>query len=157
MVVVGQVKLFVVSPGGNEKVVELCGPGHSFAEAVMFMGVPYVVSSQALADSLILTVSKEAVFHEIEADRRFALRMLAGLSRRLHGLIKDVEAYTLHSGVQRVIGYLLSTSTRSAPATAPLQNPPPSPCLPARPPSPALCRSRLNTSRACCTSWNRPV
>lgn len=108
VVVVGQVKLFVVSPGGNEKVVELCGPGHSFAEAVMFMGVPYVVSSQALADSLILTVSKEAVFHEIEADRRFALRMLAGLSRRLHGLIKDVEAYTLHSGVQRVIGYLLS-------------------------------------------------
>ena len=33
--------------------------------------------------------------------------MLAGLARRLHGLVKDVEAYTLHSGVQRVIGYLL--------------------------------------------------
>ncbi|HPO18922.1 MAG TPA: helix-turn-helix domain-containing protein, partial [Rubrivivax sp.] len=31
----------------------------------------------------------------------------AGLSRRLHGLIKDVQAYALHSGVQRVIGYLL--------------------------------------------------
>jgi CRP-like cAMP-binding protein len=29
------------------------------------------------------------------------------LSRRLHGLIKDVEGYALHSGVQRVIGYLL--------------------------------------------------
>jgi CRP-like cAMP-binding protein len=35
------------------------------------------------------------------------MRMLAGISRRLHGLVRDVEAYALHSGVQRVIGYLL--------------------------------------------------
>ncbi len=33
--------------------------------------------------------------------------MLAGISRRLHGLVQDVEAYALRSGVQRVIGYLL--------------------------------------------------
>jgi CRP-like cAMP-binding protein len=33
--------------------------------------------------------------------------MLAGLSRRLHGLVHDVQAYALQSGVQRVIGYLL--------------------------------------------------
>ena len=33
--------------------------------------------------------------------------MLAGLSRRLHGLVHDVQAYALQSGVQRVVGYLL--------------------------------------------------
>jgi CRP-like cAMP-binding protein len=33
--------------------------------------------------------------------------MLAGLARRMHGLVHDVEAYSLHSGLQRVIGYLL--------------------------------------------------
>ncbi len=105
--VVGQVKLFAISPAGTEKVIELCGPGHSFAEAVMFMEMPYVISAQTLADSLILSVGKSAVLDEIAASPDFALRMLAGLARRLHGLIKDVEAYTLHSGVQRVIGYLL--------------------------------------------------
>ena len=105
--VVGQVKLFAISPTGVEKVIEICGPGHSFAEAVMFMGVPYVVSAQTLADTLLLTIDKRTVLQEIEANPDFSLRMLAGLSRRLHGLIKDVEAYTLHSGVQRVIGYLL--------------------------------------------------
>jgi CRP-like cAMP-binding protein len=47
------------------------------------------------------------VEEEIARDPRFALRMLAGISRRLHGLVHDVEAYALHSGVQRVIGYLL--------------------------------------------------
>ena len=29
------------------------------------------------------------------------------MSRRLHGLISDVEAYSLRSGSQRIIGYLL--------------------------------------------------
>ena len=105
--VLGQVKLFALSPTGVEKVIELCGPGHTFAEAVMFMDAPYIVSAQTLTDSLVLTVAKQTVLNEIHANPDFALRMLAGLSKRLHGLIKDVQAYALHSGVQRVIGYLL--------------------------------------------------
>ena len=107
VVVVGQVKLFVLSPAGTEKVIELCGPGHSFAEALMFIGSPYVVSAQTLSETLLMTVEKSVVLDEITSNSSFAVRMLAGLSRRLHGLIKDVEGYALHSGVQRVIGYLL--------------------------------------------------
>lgn len=107
VVVLGQIKLFVVSPAGSEKVIDLCAPGRTFAEAVMFLGMPYVVSSQALTDTIVLTISKRVVLDEIAANPSFSLRMLAGLSRRLHGLIKDVQAYTLHNGAQRVIGYLL--------------------------------------------------
>jgi CRP/FNR family transcriptional regulator, dissimilatory nitrate respiration regulator len=107
VVVTGQVKLFVLSPAGQEKVVELIGPGQSFGEAIMFTDRPYILSAQSLADTLLLTVSKRAVLAEIERDHRFALRMLAGVSRRLHGLVHDVEAYALHSGLQRVIGFLL--------------------------------------------------
>jgi CRP-like cAMP-binding protein len=107
VVVTGQVKLFVLSPAGQEKVLELIGPGQSFGEAIMFTDRPYILGAQSLADTLLLTVSKQAVLAEIERDHRFALRMLAGLSRRLHGLVHDVEAYSLHSGLQRVIGFLL--------------------------------------------------
>ena len=77
------------------------------AEALMFTGRPYIVNAQALADSLVLSIGKEAVVGEIGRDPRLALRMLAGISRRLHGLVRDVQAYALHSGAQRVIGYLL--------------------------------------------------
>ncbi len=107
VVVTGQVKLFVLAASGQEKVVELISPGQSFGEAIMFTDRPYILSAQSLGDTLLLTVSKRAVLEEIARDHRFALRMLAGLSRRLHGLIHDVEAYALHSGLQRVIGYLL--------------------------------------------------
>jgi CRP-like cAMP-binding protein len=111
VVVTGQVKLFVLSPNGQEKVVELIGAGQSFGEAIMFTDRPYILSAQSLTDTLLLTVSKQAVLDEIERDHRFALRMLAGLSRRMHGLVHDVEAYALHSGLQRVIGYLLRDQT----------------------------------------------
>ncbi len=107
VVVMGQVKLFVISPGGQEKVIEIVGPGGSFAEALMFLGKPYMVNAQALADSALLTVQRQTVMDELARDHHFALRMLAGLSRRLHGLVHDVQAYALQNGVQRVIGYLL--------------------------------------------------
>mgnify|MGYP003526689118 FL=1 len=107
VMVTGQVKLFVVSQAGQEKVIEIVGPGQSFAEALMFTNRPYIVNAQTLADSLVLSIGKEAVVAEIGRDSRFALRMLAGISRRLHGLVHDVQAHALHSGAQRVIGYLL--------------------------------------------------
>lgn len=107
VVMSGQVKLYALAPTGHEKVIELISPGNTFAEALMFTGKPYIVNAQSLTESLILTVRKQAVMDEIERDPRFALRMLAGISRRLHGLVQDVESSALHSGIQRVIGYLL--------------------------------------------------
>ena len=106
-VVTGQVKLFVASATGVEKIIELIGPGHSFAEAMMFLPKPYMLNAQTLTDTLIMTVSKQAVFSEIERDSRFSMHMLSGISHWLHRLLLDVEGYTLHSGMQRLIGYLL--------------------------------------------------
>ena len=103
----GQVKLFAVSPAGQEKIIEIVAPGGSFAEALMFTDKPYFINAQALSETVLLSVSKHSVLQEIERDPKFCMRMLAGLSRRLHGLVKDVQAYSLHSGVERVIGYLL--------------------------------------------------
>ena len=107
VVVSGQVKLFALSAAGQEKVIELVGPGISFAEALMFTSRPYILNAQALSNTLLLTVSKQAMLVEIERDPRFSLLMLAGISRRLHGLVHDIESNALHSGIQRVIGYLL--------------------------------------------------
>lgn len=107
IVIYGQVKLGFLSAQGGEKIVEIVGPGFSFGEALMFMEKPYILSATALADSMLLHISKEAVFNELERNPAFARRMLAGMSRRLHGLISDVESYSLRSGSQRIVGYLL--------------------------------------------------
>jgi CRP-like cAMP-binding protein len=113
LVVYGQVKLSFIAPQGGEKVVDLVGPGFSFGEALMFMGKPYILTAQTLADTLLLHVSKQVVFESIAREPEFAKKMLAGLSRKLHGLIADVESYSLQSGTERVIGYLLRDSAMS--------------------------------------------
>ena len=114
VVVYGQVKLGFNSPQGVEKVVEIVRPGQSFGEALMFLDEPYIVFAQALSDTMLLHVAKHAVFDELARDPRFARRMLSGLSRRLHGLVRDVEAYTLRSSQERVIGYLLADAAEGA-------------------------------------------
>lgn len=113
IVIFGQVKLAFSSPRGDEKVVDLIGPGHSFGEAVMFMERPHVVTAQALSDSMLLYVGRDAVFEELERDPKFARHMIAGLSGRLHRLMSDLENDSLHSGTQRIIGYLLRDSEES--------------------------------------------
>ena len=107
VVVRGQIKLAFSSAQGNEKVVEIVGPQQSFGEAVMFMDRPYPVFAEALTDTLLLTIGKNAISELLEHDPHFAKRLLAGLSMRLHSLVRDVESYTLRSSTQRLIGYLL--------------------------------------------------
>lgn len=66
VVVTGQVKLFAISQTGYEKVIDLVGPTHSFAEALMFGDKPYILNAQALTNTLLLTVSKRSVLGEID-------------------------------------------------------------------------------------------
>ena len=108
VVVYGQVKLSFVSARGNEKVVDVRGPGQSFGEAVMFMEHPAVVTAHVLNDSLLLHIPRATVFEELERDPRFARRMLAGLSRRLHYLMGELESASMQFGSQRLVTYLLN-------------------------------------------------
>ncbi len=121
VIVYGRVKLGFVSPQGTEKVIEILGPGQSFGEAAMFLERPYPVNAECLADSLLLHISKATLDAELMRDRRLARMMLAGLSRRLVGLVADVEAYSLRSGMQRVIGYLLGDIDQREDLTPPIR------------------------------------
>lgn len=107
VVIYGQIKLMFVSASGAERVVRLIGPGDGFGEALMFMEQDYIVTAQALRDSMLLHVGRDALFGQLDKNPRMARKMLAGLSRRLYSLMGDVQAYTLHTGAQRVVSYLL--------------------------------------------------
>ena len=86
VVVYGQVKLGFTSPQGVEKVVEIVRPGQTFGEALMFMGQPYVVMAQTLADSLLLHVAREVVLDELEL---VGSRATAGEMRRVMPLVEQ--------------------------------------------------------------------
>jgi len=110
LVLVGQVKLTLSARTGEQKVLQVFGPGQSFGEAVLFLQRPYPAHARTLGDATLLRVSREALMDAIDHDPAFARRMLGGLSARLHELVHDVEALSMRSAAQRLVGYLLNLS-----------------------------------------------
>jgi CRP-like cAMP-binding protein len=104
----GQVKLAIQTPTGAELVVGLIGPGESFGESTMFLGLPHTVGGEVLVNSRLIHIPARAVIAEVKRNPEFARRVIMSLSTRLHNLISGLEGYTLRSGTQRVVGYLLT-------------------------------------------------
>jgi len=110
-VVHGRVALTTRS-AGRERVGEVIEAGRSFGEAIMFLEKPYIVGAKALTDALVVHVSREAVFAELERSPGFARRIIAALSAKLHAAVRELDLYALGSGGQRFAAWLL----RAAPA-----------------------------------------
>jgi CRP-like cAMP-binding protein len=108
VVVFGQIKVSLQTPRGDEKVVDLLGRGHSFGEPAMFLDRAYRVTAEALDDSKVVHLPKTTVVAEIDRNAMFAHSVIVGLSERLYQLMGHIEGYTLRSGTQRVIAYLLN-------------------------------------------------
>jgi len=106
VVVTGQVKLSLPTPQGTEKVIGTMNAGASFAEAVVFLDIPCPVSAQAMQDGALLVANKDVLLTVVDRDPRFARKMIASLSMKLHELMADMETCTLMSSVQRVVCYL---------------------------------------------------
>ncbi|MGM0593419.1 MAG: Crp/Fnr family transcriptional regulator [Pseudomonadota bacterium] len=104
----GRVKLYRLSAGGNEKVIELIAPGQTFAEALMFLELPtYPVNAQALEDSRVVAVSNRAMLAILAESTTLCFKVMGGLSVRLHGLLAEVDALALQNATLRVVSYLL--------------------------------------------------
>jgi CRP/FNR family transcriptional regulator, dissimilatory nitrate respiration regulator len=105
----GEVRLYLQSRGGEEKVVDVIAPGQSFAEAVMFMEMPiYPVSADGRDEAGIAAIASAPYVELLRSNSKACLHLLADLSRRLHGLVRDIEALTLESAQSRLLRYLLA-------------------------------------------------
>lgn len=107
-VVFGEIKLLAHSPVRGARLSGIVGPGQSFGEPVMFLERAALVDAQAASDALLLYLPKELVFAEIEHNPTFAHRMIAGLSKRVESLVRELDRQALGSGSERFIAYLLS-------------------------------------------------
>jgi CRP-like cAMP-binding protein len=105
----GLVKLFRLSPEGDEKIIELMRAGETFAEAVMFMGTQgrYPVNAEAVSEARVLTFDQKAFLQLLTDSRDACFGLLASMSRRLHLLVNQIESLTLQNATYRLVAYLL--------------------------------------------------
>lgn len=114
----GLIKLFVIGPKGQEKVIEFIEPGDSFAEAALFSGQGYPVSAMASSDSSVLAVDGFALSRYMHQHSHVGWSMLAVLSRRCHQLVGQLRSATCHSAEQRVVHYLMDNYDDEQPDAA---------------------------------------
>lgn len=107
LVVDGLVKLYAKGHQGHEKIIEVVGEGGCVAEALMFNRQPCSVHAAALSDVQLVEVPREVLMKELNRNPELALRFITDLSRRFTVLVRDIEALTLHSGIKRVVDYLV--------------------------------------------------
>ena len=108
VVLEGQIRLFVQSRAGQEKIVDVIHPGRTFAEALMFLDAPrYPVAAQASEESLVLAVPNGPFLRILRDSNETCLRLLADLSVRLHQLVGEIERLTLASATHRFVRHLL--------------------------------------------------
>lgn len=92
--------------GDGEKVLRLVGPGESFGEAALFLEQPLPIDVTALSDSALVVVPAAPLLELFDHDRRFARSLLASVCQRLHGLVVDFEAVTVHGARERLASYI---------------------------------------------------
>lgn len=108
MVLSGKIKLFRISPDGQEKIIELVKSGEVFAEALMFKNHhDYPVSSAALCDTVVISINAKQFHEMLWESTATCLLLLGDMSFRLRGMVKEIDTLTLHSGTCRVASYLI--------------------------------------------------
>lgn len=109
LLVRGQLRLFRLSPEGAEKVIEIVGPGQTFAEALTFLNAPrFPVSAAALEASEVIAIDAEDFAALLRGSVDTCFVVLGTLSQRLRALIGEIDKLTLHSARSRVAAYLLT-------------------------------------------------
>lgn len=108
IVLEGAVKLFALAQDGRESIVEIFGPGTSFAEAAMLSTGRFPLHAEVIEDASLIRVGRRAFLYTLHSDHALAYRMLAALvkwNRRLALEISDLKELTPW---QRVAEFLLA-------------------------------------------------
>ena len=104
----GQIKLFRLSPAGNEKVIDIVTPGRTFGEALMFLERPrYPVGAEALQDSEVISIDALDFTDMLRNSIDTCFVMLGSMSQRLRARLREIDDLSLHSATCRVAAYMV--------------------------------------------------
>ena len=104
----GMVKLALRADTGVEHVLRLVGPAQTFGEVVLFLQRPLPLDAVAVVDTRLVLVPAEPLIALTESDAGFGRSLIASLCQRMHALVCDFEATSMHGATARLATYLES-------------------------------------------------
>ena len=111
-VISGSVKIYRLTPDGQEKVFDVIGERQAFAEAMMLMDTPnYVACAEAIGPTQLYKLSSHTYMQLLQNNNRLAFALIGRLSVRLHQRLNEIETLSLKNATHRVVRYLLTQMT----------------------------------------------
>jgi CRP-like cAMP-binding protein len=114
IVLTGWVKVYRMTSDGEVTMLEVYGPGDSFAEGAMHMEGGYPASAEMVETGRLMGIPTHTFKQQLREDPDLAMNMFARLAIRMKALASKVERMGTLSAPQRVATFLI----RYCPATA---------------------------------------
>lgn len=113
-IISGSVKIYRLTPDGQEKVFEVIGDRKTCAETMMFMDTgQYTATAQTLQPTQLLWFPNTTYTNLLRDNPDTALAFLTVLSKHMHQRMNEIEILSLKNATHRVIRYILSQALGS--------------------------------------------
>jgi CRP-like cAMP-binding protein len=99
---------------GSEKVVRMASPGDTFGEEGVFLNKVCPMTVQAVRDSLLLLLDKQALIEAMERNCVLSSALMNHMCTRLCELVENLETCVQRNSAQRVVHYLMQMAPREA-------------------------------------------
>lgn len=107
VVLEGWIRLYRETPDGAEITIALFARGESFAEAAMLGPGRFPVSAVVAEPARLLTVPASSFLGALEGDRMLCRNLMASMARRLQAFVRQIEALSRRSTVERLAAFLV--------------------------------------------------
>lgn len=107
LLVKGRIKLVKVSPSGKEQILHFVQTGQSFAEAALYMNRTYPATAEALEESELFFIPRDALSSAMADNPELTMNLIAHLARYLQMLTRKVEELSLMDAAGRLAHHLL--------------------------------------------------
>jgi len=104
----GCVKLYRLSPEGDEKIMRLIRPSQTFAESILFMDAPrYPVHGEVVEAGELLAFDRETFLGILQESFATCRAVMEQMTRRIQAHWDEIETLALQNSRYRVVHYLL--------------------------------------------------
>lgn len=104
----GSVKLYRLSPEGDEKIMRLIRPTETFAESILFMEVPrYPVHGEGVEAGELLALDRDTFLAILQESFPTCRAVMAQMTLRIQSHWDEIETLALQNSRYRVVHYLL--------------------------------------------------
>jgi CRP/FNR family transcriptional regulator len=107
VILVGHVRVFKLSPEGNQQVLHLFGPGQTVAEAAAMKMTNYPAHAEAIDPAVLLAIDKDTFDNAVRENIDMVAGLVTGLSSKLKELAGLAEQLALRKVPARVANLLL--------------------------------------------------